>query len=134
MSEQTEGRSPDTDRTDETAGAMIRGEDDEGVHESVHHLSWIRRYVFSTDHKWIGIQYGFTALLFLLFGFSLMLLMRLQLGWPGRAFSVLKILGETRAPGGVLLPETYNQLGAMHGTIMVFLGIVPLAVGAFESQ
>ena len=29
------------------------------------------------------------------------------------------------------LPEFYNQLGAMHGTIMVFLGVVPLAVGGF---
>ncbi|HUJ13972.1 MAG TPA: cbb3-type cytochrome c oxidase subunit I [Thermoanaerobaculia bacterium] len=94
-------------------------------------LSWIRRYVFSTDHKWIGLQYGFTALCFLFFGFSLMLLMRLQLGWPGHAFALLKLLGESRAPGGVLLPEGYNQLGAMHGTIMVFLAIVPLGVGAF---
>ncbi|HEV7571674.1 MAG TPA: cbb3-type cytochrome c oxidase subunit I, partial [Thermoanaerobaculia bacterium] len=96
-----------------------------------HHLPWIRRYVFSTDHKWIGIQYGVTALLFLLLGFCLMILMRLQLGWPGQAFSIMKVLGESRAPGGVLLPEAYNQLGAMHGTIMIFLGIVPLAVGAF---
>jgi cytochrome c oxidase subunit 1 len=96
-----------------------------------HHLPWIRRYVFSTDHKWIGIQYGFTALLFLLLGFCLMILMRLQLGWPGQAFGIMKVLGESRAPGGVLLPEAYNQLGAMHGTIMIFLGIVPLAVGAF---
>ncbi|MGH7485202.1 MAG: cytochrome c oxidase subunit I, partial [bacterium] len=96
-----------------------------------HHQSFIRRYVFSTDHKWIGIQYGFTALLFLLLGFCLMILMRLQLGWPGQAFSVMKLLGESRAPGGILLPEAYNQLGAMHGTIMIFLGIVPLAVGAF---
>jgi cytochrome c oxidase subunit 1 len=96
-----------------------------------HHLPWIRRYVFSTDHKWIGIQYGVTALVFLLLGFCLMILMRLQLGWPGQAFNVMKVLGEGRAPGGVLLPEAYNQLGAMHGTIMIFLGIVPLAVGAF---
>src|SRR5439155_671531 len=81
--------------------------------------------------KWIGIQYGVTALCFLLFGFCLMILMRLQLGWPGHAFSALKLLGEGRAPGGILLPEAYNQLGAMHGTIMVFLAIVPLAVGAF---
>ncbi|MBV9496118.1 MAG: cbb3-type cytochrome c oxidase subunit I [Acidobacteria bacterium] len=93
--------------------------------------SWVRRYVFSVDHKWIGVQYGVTALLFLLFGFSLMILMRLQLGWPGKAFGVMKVLGEARAPGGILLPEAYNQLGAMHGTIMVFLAIVPLAVGAF---
>src|SRR5947207_304639 len=104
----------------------------QAAHE-VHHeeMGFWRKYIFSTDHKWIGIQYGFTALCFLLFGFSLMLLMRLQLGWPGHAFSLMKVLGEGRAPGGVLLPEAYNQLGAMHGTIMVFLAIVPLAVGAF---
>ena len=34
-------------------------------------------------------------------------------------------------PGGIMLPEFYNELGAMHGTIMVFLGVVPLAVGGF---
>jgi len=106
-------------------------EDEKGGEHGGHHLPWIRRYVFSTDHKWIGIQYGFTALLFLMLGFCLMILMRLQLGWPGTAFNVMKVLGESRAPGGVLLPEAYNQLGAMHGTIMIFLGIVPLAVGAF---
>ena len=96
-----------------------------------HDLPFWRKYVFSTDHKVIGLQYGFTALCFLLLGFCLMILMRLQLGWPGQAFSVMKLLGAMRAPGGVLLPEAYNQLGAMHGTIMIFLGIVPLAVGAF---
>src|SRR6202051_3635017 len=106
-------------------------EDEKGGEHGGHHLPWIRRYVFSTDHKWIGIQYGFTALLFLMLGFCLMILMRLQLGWPGTAFSAMKLLGESRAPGGILLPEAYNQLGAMHGTIMIFLGIVPLAVGAF---
>src|SRR5688500_20368568 len=36
-----------------------------------------------------------------------------------------------KAPGGILLPEFYNMLGAMHGTVMVFMAIVPLAVGAF---
>ena len=104
---------------------------DEERRQRLHDLPFIRKYVFSTDHKVIGIQYGFTALCFLLLGFCLMILMRLQLGWPGHAFSVMKLIGEMRAPGGVLLPEAYNQLGAMHGTIMIFLGIVPLAVGAF---
>jgi cytochrome c oxidase subunit 1 len=103
----------------------------EEQHERAHRLPFWRQYLFSTDHKVIGLQYGFTALCFLLLGFSLMILMRLQLGWPGHAFSVMKLIGEGRAPGGVLLPEAYNQLGAMHGTIMIFLGIVPLAVGAF---
>jgi cytochrome c oxidase subunit 1 len=111
--------------------AMQAQRREEKLKHDDHHESFISKYVFSLDHKWIGIQYGVTALCFLLLGFSLMILMRLQLGWPGHAFGVMKALGEGRAPGGVLLPEAYNQLGAMHGTIMVFLAIVPLAVGAF---
>src|SRR5438876_7913493 len=42
-----------------------------------------------------------------------------------------KLIGEARMPGGTMLPDFYNELGAMHGTIMVFLGVVPLAVGGF---
>ncbi len=88
--------------------------------------------MFSTDHKVIGIQYAVTGLLFLLFGFCLVMLMRWQLAFPGRALPLLgKLLGEARMPGGSMLPEFYNELGAMHGTIMVFLGVVPLAVGGF---
>jgi cytochrome c oxidase subunit 1 len=91
-----------------------------------------RKYVFSTDHKVIGIQYGVTGLLFLFFGFSLMMLMRWQLAYPEQPIPLIGgLLGQSRAPGGVMLPGFYNELGAMHGTIMVFLGIVPLAVGAF---
>lgn len=91
-----------------------------------------RKYLFSLDHKVIGIQYGFTSLLFLLFGFGLMMLMRWQLAYPGQAIPFFgKFFGESRAPGGVMLPEFYNELGAMHGTIMVFLGVVPLGVGCF---
>ena len=102
-----------------------------GAGELHAHGFW-RTYVFSTDHKVIGVQYGITGLLFLLFGFTLMLLMRWQLAYPGEALPWLgKILGPDRMPDGVMLPEFYNQLGAMHGTIMVFLGVVPLAVGAF---
>jgi cytochrome c oxidase subunit 1 len=111
--------------------AMQTQRREEKLKHDDHHETFISKYVFSVDHKWIGVQYGFTALCFLLFGFSLMILMRLQLGWPGHSFAALKLLGEGRAPGGILLPEAYNQLGAMHGTIMVFLAIVPLAVGAF---
>jgi cytochrome c oxidase subunit 1 len=104
------------------------------VHHDEHHheLSFWRKYVFSTDHKVIGIQYGITSLLFLLFGFTLMMIMRWQLAYPGEPIPFLgALLGPDRAPDGIMLPEFYNQLGAMHGTIMVFLGVVPLAVGAF---
>ncbi|HIN09983.1 MAG TPA: cytochrome C oxidase subunit I, partial [Acidobacteria bacterium] len=97
-----------------------------------HELSFLQTYVFSQDHKVIGIQYAVTAMLFLLFGFSLMMLMRWSLAFPGASLPVIgNLLGQTNAPGGIMLPEFYNQLGAMHGTIMVFLGVVPLAVGGF---
>jgi len=111
----------------------IRDEEQRHLGGSGHEQSFIRKYVFSTDHKWIGVQYGFTALCFLMLGFSMMLLMRFQLAWPGKPFHPLiaKFLGAANAPGGIMLPEFYNQLGAMHGTVMVFLAIVPLAVGAF---
>ena len=97
-----------------------------------HELSFIRKYVFSMDHKVIGIQYAITGMLFLLFGFTLMMLMRYQMAFPGRPIPFIgDWFGQDRAPGGIMLPEFYNQLGAMHGTIMVFLGVVPLAVGGF---
>jgi cytochrome c oxidase subunit 1 len=106
-----------------------------GAHEVHHHedeMGFWRKYVFSVDHKVIGIQYGITGLLFLLFGFSLMMLMRWQLAYPGSALPALgRLIGESRMPGGTIVPEFYNELGAMHGTIMVFLGVVPLAVGGF---
>ena len=98
-------------------------------HNHDHHdEGFIRKYIFSVDHKVIGLQYGITSLLFLLFGFSLMAIMRWQLAYPG---TPIPILGFLFGESGTLAPEQYNSLGAMHGTIMVFLGVVPLAVGAF---
>lgn len=99
-----------------------------------HHpeLPFWKKYIFSVDHKVIGIQYGITALLFLLLGFGLVALMRWQLAYPEQALPVIgQLFGDARMPGGVMLPEFYNELGAMHGTIMIFLGVVPLVVGAF---
>ena len=72
------------------------------------------KYIFSQDHKWIGIQYGVTALFFMLFGFWLMIVMRYQM-----------------VHSGTISPDMYNSFGVMHGTIMVFLGVVPVIVGAF---
>ena len=99
-----------------------------------HHpeLNWWRRYVFSTDHKVIGIQYTLTALVFLFFGFCLMMMMRWQLAYPGEPMPIIgSLFGEGSMPGGIMLPEFYNSLGAMHGTIMIFLGVVPVVVGGF---
>ena len=88
--------------------------------------------LFSLDHKVIGVQYALTSLFFLLIGFSLAVLFRWQLAYPGQPIPIIgRWLGELNAPGGMMLPEFYNQLVAMHGTIMVFLAVVPLSVGAF---
>jgi len=99
---------------------------------SAHELPFWRKYIFSTDHKTIGIQYGITGLLFLFFGFCLMLIMRWSVAFPDQPVPFLSmIISDDVMPGGIVLPEFYNSLGAMHGTIMVFMGVVPLAVGAF---
>ncbi len=96
--------------------------------------SFWRKYVFSVDHKVIGLQYMFTSMFFLLFGFGLVTLIRWQLAHPGSPIPLIGgLLSQNVAPGGVMLPEFYNQLGAMHGTIMVFLGVVPMSVGAFSN-
>jgi len=95
-----------------------------------------RKYIFSTDHKVIGIQYGITGLIFLFFGFCLMMVMRWQIAYPTKAIPLVgelleKILGKEMVAQGVMMPDLYNAFGAMHGTIMVFLAIVPIAFAAF---
>ncbi len=64
-----------------------------------------------------------------------MILMRIQLAWPGQPLPawIAPFLGEANAPGGIILPEFYNQLVAMHGSVMVFLAVVPLAAAAFAT-
>ncbi len=105
---------------------------DHGHGHGHHEPGFLGKYVFSTDHKVIGIQYAVTSLFFLMFGFTLMMLMRWQLAYPGQPLPLIGTwLGEARMPGGVMTPDFYNELGAMHGTIMVFLGVVPLGVGGF---
>ena len=101
--------------------------DEHGHHE----LSWWRKYVFSIDHKVIGVQYAVTALLFLFFGFCLIMLMRFQLAYPTTEVSWLESIFGARWASGFMSPDFYNELGAMHGTIMIFLGVVPMVVGGF---
>ncbi len=102
-------------------------------HGHDHAVSWWRHYVFSTDHKMIGFQYGITALIFLFIGFYLMMVMRWSIAYPDK--EVTGFLGlfvkNSWLVQGKVSGDLYNMFGAMHGTIMVFLGIVPLAFGAF---
>lgn len=110
--------------------AETHGEHDH--HE--HYEPFWKKYIFSTDHKVIGLQYGFTSLVFLAFGFFLMMVMRWSIAFPDRAVPLLADWPWFQAwldDGGKVTGDLYNMFGAMHGTIMVFLGIVPLAFGAF---
>jgi cytochrome c oxidase subunit 1 len=82
----------------------------EVVHGHASPQGFIRKYIFSLDHKVIGLQYYFLALTAVFFGMFLSLLMRIHLIWPA---AHLPFLGEIK-------PETYLSLLTMHGTIMVF--------------
>jgi cytochrome c oxidase subunit 1 len=82
---------------------------------------FIRKYVFSLDHKIIGLQYYFLGLAAVFVGMFLSLLMRIHLIWPT---AVLPFLGEIK-------PETYLSLVTMHGTIMVFFVLTTAPQGGF---
>ena len=82
---------------------------------------FIRKWVFSLDHKVIGLQYYFLALTAVFVGMLLSLLMRIHLIWPGAS---LPFMGEIK-------PETYLSLLTMHGTIMVFFVLTTAPQGGF---
>jgi cytochrome c oxidase subunit I len=95
------------------------------AHEiAVHHheapSGFIRKYIFSLDHKVIGKQYYFLALFSVVVGMILSWLMRFHLVWPGAHIWGLDKLSPTGAPGGLMTPEYYLSLMTLHGTIMVF--------------
>ncbi len=75
--------------------------------------SWIT----TVDHKRIGIMYGATAFLFFLMGGIEALIMRMQLTGPN---------------GKLVDPDTFNALFTMHGTTMIFLGVMPLSAMFFN--
>jgi cytochrome c oxidase subunit 1 len=91
------------------------------VAEHGHPTSFLRRYVFSVDHKVIAKQYMLLSGLMALIGGGSSYLIRWQLAWP-----------ETSIPGwGPIGPDQYNALITMHGTVMVFFVAMPLLLGAF---
>src|ERR1700740_3368892 len=101
---------------------------------ALHHgppTSFIRKYVFSLDHKVIGNQYYALALVAVLTGMVLSWLMRLHLGWTNLAIPGLHFLTKNGAPDNVMTPEFYLQLMTMHGTIMVFFVLTTAPFAAF---
>ncbi|HET7815578.1 MAG TPA: cytochrome c oxidase subunit I [Candidatus Baltobacteraceae bacterium] len=89
-----------------------------GIADHIHPepQGFIRKYVFSIDHKIIGIQYMITAGIFLILGGMLAELIRVQL---------------MKANGGFMTPDTYNEVYSIHGSTMVWLVIIPMLTGGF---
>jgi cytochrome c oxidase subunit 1 len=100
-------------------------------HDEIHPppRSFWRKYIFSTDHKMVGLQYLFSSLVFLFIGGTLAFLFRWQLAYPGKAFPVL---GKWFLPeSGAATGETYAMLVTMHGIIMVFFFLATVMASAF---
>ena len=86
-----------------------------------HEESFVSKYLLSTDHKIIGMQYMFTGLIMALIGGYLAYVFRMQLAYPGEEI-----------PGyGILTPGDYNSKVTMHGTIMIFWVAMPVLIAAF---
>jgi len=103
---------------------------DPHVHEDDRNV--LQRYVFSTDHKVIGIQFLFSGLIFFVLGGLLAMAIRWQLAWPWSPIPILsQALWSDPSLGYRMPPEFYNKLFTMHGTIMIFFVIIPLLTGAF---
>ena len=97
---------------------------------------FLSRYVFSTDHKTIGLNYLWLALFSVFLGMAMSLLMRIHQVWPGVHLPVLSSLGDS--------PERFAALTTLHGSLMVFLVLtaapqagfgnyfLPLQIGARE--
>lgn len=101
-------------------------------HDHIHPApsNFLSKFVFSTDHKIIGIQFLFSGLIFFVLGGLLALAIRWQLAWP---WSPVPLLSQTlwSGQGYQMPPEFYNKLFTMHGTVMIFFVIIPLLTGAF---
>src|SRR6476620_183200 len=92
------------------------------AHPAVHAAptGFIWKYVFSLDHKIIGLQYYFLALIAVFLGMALSIIFRLRLAWPTEHWPLLAKIFPAGFEGGPMLPEFYLAMLTMHGTIMVF--------------
>lgn len=103
------------------ASAVSHGAVSSTVPLAVHQESFWSKYIFSTDHKIIGLQYMFTGMFMALFGGFMAYVFRMQLAFPDAA-----------VPGyGVVTPYDYNALVTNHGTIMIFWVAMPVLIAGF---
>src|SRR5262245_23655924 len=101
-------------------------------HQHIHPdpTSFIRKYVFSTDHKVIAKQFIWAGFVFLAIGGFLAMMIRWQWAFPGQP---VPLVGKMLFPDsdGAVTPSAYNSLFTNHGLIMIFFAITPLLIGAF---
>jgi cytochrome c oxidase subunit 1 len=89
-----------------------------GHHEE---QGWVSKYLFSTDHKMIAMQYMFTGMAMALIGGFFAYAFRMQLAFPGMEVPFYGIVG----------PNEYNALVTNHGAIMIFWVAMPVLIAAF---
>src|SRR5881392_1331856 len=101
-------------------------------HETAHahpEMSFLRKYIFSEDHKIIGIQFLFTSIIFLGIGGTLALLVRIHLAWPHAEIPLIRDFFPDN--GGRITESAYNMFFTMHASVMIFFVIIPFLTGAF---
>src|SRR5688572_22715829 len=87
-------------------------------------MGFLKKYVYSMDHKIIGIQFLFVGLLFMVLGGLLAMLIRWQLAWPSDPNYPVPVLGKLLGwTSGIMPPEFYNMVFTMHASIMIFFVI-----------
>ena len=108
---------------------------EEDIHHDEHHeLSFIEKYIFSTDHKTIGKQFLISGIIWAIIGGGLSVIFRLQLGFPDMDLEWLRpMLGKWVTTAGKLDSEFYLSLVTMHGTIMVFFVLTAGLSGTFSN-
>jgi len=87
---------------------------------AAHKQNFFMKYLWSTDHKIIAMQYLFTGMFMALVGGFLAYAFRMQLAFPGTDIPLF----------GVVSPGEYNALVTNHGTIMIFWVAMPVLVAA----
>src|SRR5436305_14448830 len=102
------------------------GHADDHAGEHAHHeIGFLKKYIFSSDHKIIGIQFLFLGLAFMVIGGLLAMLIRWQLAWPNPGSAPghpVPILGKLLFSNsqGYMSQEFFTMVFSMHATIMIF--------------
>ncbi|MHB8604414.1 MAG: cytochrome c oxidase subunit I [Thermoplasmatota archaeon] len=94
-------------------------------------VSGLKGWLFTTDHKRIGLMYMFSAFFFFMLAGIAALIVRAHLATPtcGAAFTTDP--ASCSDAGAALSTKTFNEIFSAHGTTMVFFWIIPVLTGGF---